>query len=135
MKAPGSNANDALLDALADRARTKAAEWRGRGIGAGLDRPVHPPAQSELLATHLTAYLGSPLELRVPPKSLKSRLAHMLLGHERARIDRLMSYAQLVTEDMAKTICRLEVELAELRSRVASLEDDALVRGPGESPS
>ena len=135
MKAPGSNANDALLDALAGRARTKAAEWRGRGIGAGLDRPVHPPAQSALLATYLTAYLGSPLERRVPPKSLKGRLAHMLLGHERARTDRLMSYAQLVTEDMAKTICRLEVELAELRSRVASLEDEAPFRGPGESSS
>ena len=135
MKAPGSNANDALLEATAYRARTKAAEWRGRGIGAGLDRPVHPPAQSALLATHLTAYLGSPLEPRVAPKSLKGRLAHMLLGHERARIDRLMSYAQLVTEDMAKTICRLEVELAELRSRVASLEDEASVRGPGESSS
>ena len=135
MKAPGSNANDALLDALTDRARTKAAEWRGRGVAAGLDRPVHPPAQSELLATYLTAYLGSPLEQRVPPRTLKGRLAHMLLGHERARIDRLMSYAQLLTEDMAKTICQLEIELAELRSRVASLEDQPPVRGPGESPS
>ena len=135
MKAPGSNANDALLAALADRARIKAAEWRGRGVGTGLDQPVHPPAQSALLATHLTAYLGSPLEQRVSPKSLKGRMAHMLLGHERARIDRLMKYAQLVTEDMAQTICRLEVELAELRARVASLEDEVPVRGPGESRS
>ena len=117
------------LTGLLERARVKAADWRGRGVGDDLDLPVHPPAQSALLATYLTSYLGSPLEPRDVPRSLKGRLAERLLGHERAKTDRLFDYARLLTQDLAKTICNLEVELAELRARVGLLEDGASVQG------
>lgn len=113
------------IEGLLERARVKAAEWRGRGAGVDLDEPVRPPAQSALLATYLTSYLGSPLEPRPTAASLKARVSEKLLGHERARTDRLFEYAKILTEDMAKTICRLEVELAELRARVGLLEDEA----------
>ena len=122
MAAPGGDADQALRD-LVERARVKAAEWRGRGVGEDLDQPVHPPAQSALLATYLTSYLGSPIEPRPAPRSLKGRVAEKLLGHDRAKTDRLFEYAKLLTEDLAKTICRLEVELAELRARVGLLEE------------
>lgn len=117
-----SHAADALA-LLLQRARVKAAAWRGAGVAQGLEIPVHPPAQSALLATYLTSYLHRPIEIPPAPKSLPRRLLHRILGAERARVDRLMEYANLLTEDLSSTICRLEVEVAELRARVGLIED------------
>lgn len=128
---PGRERNP--LDDLIERARIKAAGWRASSFGEGLDAAVHPPARSALLATHLTAYLGKPIELPAAPKSLKRRLIHRLLGAERARVDRLFDYALLLTEDLSKTICRIEVELAELSARVGMIEDQ--VARPGTRSS
>lgn len=125
---------DGAVEQLVDRARVKAADWRGRGAGEDLDQPVRPPAQSALLATYLTSYLGSPLPVRPLPRSVRGRIAEKLLGHERSRVDRLFDYSRLLTEDLAKTICRLEVELAELRARVGFLEDEASARESGRQP-
>ncbi len=125
MRSDRSEAPD--VEGVERRARAVAAAWRGAGIGRSLDTPVRPPASSALLASNLEAYRHEPL---YPPatslvvRALR-RLRRRLTADLGLRVARLERYEDVSTDEIARTLARLDVEAAELRARVGRLEEDA----------
>ncbi|MGI8493385.1 MAG: hypothetical protein ACR2NJ_11635 [Acidimicrobiales bacterium] len=107
-------------------ARVRAAGWRAEGDVSDLASPLHPPAQSALLARDLLDSLGRPLD-PVPSAALWSRgrrrLGAMLLPELTARVSRLEEYLVTMTSEVALVLGRLDVQAAELRARVGLLEE------------
>jgi G:T/U-mismatch repair DNA glycosylase len=136
------------LEEVEQRARQRAVSWRASGVAEGLGVPVRPPASSRLLLGYLEPYRVAVLR---PPaatwlqrafRRMRSGVWRLIQGVDAvdiaARVERLESYTRILAEELTKTLARLDVELAEARTRVGALEDRGMDTPPSphrDSPS
>jgi hypothetical protein len=102
--------------------RRRAASWRSQGL-VDRDLPdVRPPASSRLLFGYLEPHRVAPLQVSADRRRALIRYLRAA-SDTSARVDRLEHYTELAVAELAKTVARLDVELAEARARIGFLED------------